>query len=172
MSPRTAGSDITCLCSARLITCRAAKVGELPLSQTAATRAACKDVVNAAQSLFFGLIISYFWVNLPRCTKQQPLFTSAAPCWTPGDSQQPSFLTGPGGLEEAAGLAGGPPRRELRRLGSPAGRQAHQAVREPRPGGRHQDFLVGQQNLVAVNVKQKQETREERLICIKAALYS
>lgn len=42
-----------CLCSARLITCRAAKVGELPLSQTAATRAACKDVVNAAQSLFF-----------------------------------------------------------------------------------------------------------------------
>lgn len=49
---------------------------------------------------------------------------------------------GLGGLEEAPGLAGGTPRREVRRLGPPAGRQTHQTVWKPPHGGQHQDLLV------------------------------
>ncbi|KAF0040944.1 hypothetical protein F2P81_006842 [Scophthalmus maximus] len=48
---------------------------------------------------------------------------------------------GSGGLEEAAGVAGRPPRGEVRRVGPPAGRQTDQAVWEPPDGGWHQDFL-------------------------------
>lgn len=52
------------------------------------------------------------------------------------------FPLGLGGLEEAPGLAGGTPGREVRRLGAPAGRQAHQTVWKPPAGGRNQDLMV------------------------------
>lgn len=47
-----------------------------------------------------------------------------------------------GGLAEAPGLASGTSWREVRRLGPPASRQAHQTVWKPPHGGRYQDLLV------------------------------
>lgn len=66
-------------------------------------------------------------LHIPRLTRVSP-----------SDPDPPGL----GGLEEAPGLAGGTPRREVRRLGPPAGRQTHQTVWEPPHGGRHQDLLV------------------------------
>lgn len=53
--------------------------------------------------------------------------------------------SGFGGLAEAPGMAGRPPRREIRCLGSPASRQTNQTFWKPLPGGQHQDFLVRQE---------------------------
>lgn len=51
-------------------------------------------------------------------------------------------LAGPGGLAEAPAVAGGPPGREVRRVGAPASDQAHPPL--PVRLGRvpHQDCLV------------------------------
>ena len=52
------------------------------------------------------------------------------------------YASGPGGLGQAAGLAGGPPGGALRRLGPPACGPAHQTVWERLLRGQHQNLLV------------------------------
>lgn len=64
-----------------------------------------------------------------------------------------SFLiTGFSGLAEAPGVAGRPPRREIRRVGPPASRQANPTVWKLIPGGQHQDFLV--RDLISIILSQ------------------